>query len=119
MAPPANAHGHTAKMMTDGGADGFYPALSPALLAAPIEFQEWSQTQLLADQGRSAPTKPLYHYSGEEALKGILGNERLGYFSHLHQTDHTEFQFLLPLHAALSWKSAGARIRSRVISARA
>jgi hypothetical protein len=73
----------------------YHPSLPPELRAAPLEFGAWSQTQLLNDQRKSTPTKPLYHYTDMDALKGILGTERLWCFSHLHQTDREEFAYSL------------------------
>jgi len=73
------------------------PSLPQELLAAPIEFDAWSQEQLLVEQNESTPTMPLYHYTGEEALKGILSTERLWCFSHLHQSDRTEFEYSLAI----------------------
>jgi Protein of unknown function (DUF2971) len=70
-----------------------HPSLPPELLAAPLEFDSWSRAQLLVEQSESTPTEPLYHYTGEEALKGILRTERLWCFSHLHQSDRTEFEY--------------------------
>jgi hypothetical protein len=75
----------------------FHLSLPPELLAAPLEFDEWSQAQLLAEQNESTPTEPLYHYTSEEALKGILGTQRLWCFSHLYQRDRTEFEYSLTI----------------------
>jgi len=69
--------------------------LPPELAAAAQEFVAWSQEQLLVEQVESTPTAPLYHYTGEVALKGILGNQHLWCFSHLHQRDKTEFAYSL------------------------
>jgi hypothetical protein len=73
----------------------FEPALPPELMAAPMEFDKWSQERLLVEQRESTPTEPLFHYTGEAAFKGILANERLWCFSHEHQTDAEEFSFSL------------------------
>lgn len=69
--------------------------LPPELATAAQEFVAWSQEQLLVEQVDSTPTEPLYHYTGEVALKGILSNEHLWCFSHLHQRDKTEFAYSL------------------------
>ena len=71
--------------------------LPPELAAAAHEFVAWSQEQLLAEQDVSTPKAPLYHYTGEAALKGILTNERIWCFSHLHQRDKTEFAYSLAI----------------------
>lgn len=65
------------------------------LEAAPSEFVEWSQSQLAQEQVASTPKTPLYHYTGEDAFKGILQNEKFWCFSHEHQQDPNEFSFSL------------------------
>jgi hypothetical protein len=67
--------------------------LPPELAAAVQEFVAWSQEQLVAEQVGSTPTEPVYHYTGEVALKGILSHQHLWCFSHLHQWDKTEFAY--------------------------
>jgi len=69
--------------------------LSADIAAAAKEFSAWSQGQLLAEQADSTPGEPLYHYTGEAALKGILTHERIWCFRHLHQRDLTEFEYSL------------------------
>jgi hypothetical protein len=69
--------------------------LPPQLLAAVRKFDVWSKRQLLAEQNAATPTVPLYHYTGEEALVGILRHEKLWCFSHLHQSDKKEFEYSL------------------------
>jgi hypothetical protein len=71
--------------------------LPPEIAAAPREFVAWSQEQLLCEQGESTPREPLYHYTSEAALQGILSNERIWCFSHLHQRDLTEFEYSLAI----------------------
>lgn len=71
--------------------------LPPELRAALREFEVWSQKQLLVDQNESTPTEPLYHYTGETALRGILTNQRVWCFRHLHQRDRTEFAYSLDI----------------------
>lgn len=83
--------------MTKPSESPFDPSLPSELLVAPRELEAWSQAQLLIEQNESTPSEPLFHYTGEEALKGILGIERLWCFSHLHQTDHTEFEYSLAI----------------------
>jgi hypothetical protein len=74
--------------------DDDWPELPPELKQAPREFGDWSDRRLLeVEEAESTPTQPLYHYTGEGALKGILENERLWCFSHLHQSDKREFAF--------------------------
>ncbi|MDA9433691.1 DUF2971 domain-containing protein [Bradyrhizobium sp. CCBAU 51627] len=70
-------------------------ALPPPLMAAVEKFDAWSKKQLLVEQNAATPTVPLYHYTGEEALVGILRHEKLWCFSHLHQSDPKEFEYSL------------------------
>jgi hypothetical protein len=69
------------------------PALPAPLAEAVIEFEQWMQGQLQADQARSTPQMPLYHYTGEASLRGILGNRKLWCFSHSQQSDDTEVRY--------------------------
>jgi len=46
------------------------------------------------------PTVPLYHYTGRDALEGILKNRHLWCFSHDQQDDKEEFQYALGLALA-------------------
>ncbi len=74
----------------------FY-GLPPELQIAPSEFEAWSQAQLLKEQDASMPNAPLYHYTGEEALKGILTHEKLWCFGHEYQTDREEFGYSMKI----------------------
>ena len=78
-------------------ADGPDHPLPPALLKGPELFQKWSQRRLQVEQRAATPTVPLYHYTGERALRGILQNQRPWCFSHLHQSDPNEFEYSLDL----------------------
>jgi hypothetical protein len=69
--------------------------LPPELLAAPGEFIAWSREQLLVEQAASTPTEPLYHYTDEAALRGILTRRHMWCFSHEQQTDPREFEYAL------------------------
>lgn len=67
-------------------------------LPAPLEealkkFGAWSDAQLLAEQDDITPTVPLFHYTGREALLGILENGQLWCFSHDQQDDVDEFRY--------------------------
>jgi hypothetical protein len=62
---------------------------------APRRFGEWSDTQLLREQDDVTPTTPLFHYTGSDALEGILRNRHLWCFSHAQQDDREEFQYSL------------------------
>ena len=68
----------------------------PALLEVALQrFGEWSDAQLLHEQDDVTPTTPLFHYTGRDALKGILENRHLRCFSHAHQDDKEEFKYSL------------------------
>jgi hypothetical protein len=69
------------------------PALPAPLSDAVSEFEAWMQGELLADQNRSTPTSPLYHYTGEASLRGILEHRKLWCFSHSQQSDDTEVRY--------------------------
>jgi Protein of unknown function (DUF2971) len=62
---------------------------------APRRFGEWSDAQLLREQDDVTPTTPLFHYTGTDALEGILRNRHLWCFSHAQQDDREEFQYSL------------------------
>lgn len=70
--------------------------LPSRLLRGPELFNAWSQKRLLnVEQRASTPVSPLYHYTGEAALTGILTNQRPWCFSHKHQSDPNEFEYAL------------------------
>lgn len=71
--------------------------LPPELQVAPREFDAWSRAQLVKEQDASTPAAPLYHYTGEDALKGILAHEKLWCFGHQHQKDRKEFEYSLEI----------------------
>lgn len=51
------------------------------------------QAELLDNQSRSTPKAPLFHYTGEAALRGILEHRRPWCFSHSQQSDDTEVRY--------------------------
>jgi hypothetical protein len=69
--------------------------LPPPLEAAWLTFDRWSDEQLSVEQRAVTPIAPLYHYTGKEALKGILENRHLWCFSHDRQDDVDEFRYSL------------------------
>lgn len=73
----------------------FNDELPQELLAAPRAFIEWSRTELLREQAASTPTEPLYHYTDEAALRGILKKQAFWCFSHTQQKDPAEFEYAL------------------------
>jgi hypothetical protein len=55
--------------------------LPPELQAGLQEFVSWSQGRLLlTEQHEATPTEPLYHYTDEVALRGILTNQHIWCF---------------------------------------
>ena len=77
--------------------DTRYDYLPEPLREAPRAFDMWSKKQLLAEQDASTPDHPLYHYTVEQALKGILANEKVWCFGHQYQKDVQEFQYSLDI----------------------
>lgn len=69
--------------------------LAPELMAASREFDAWSRDQMLREQKASTPTEPLYHYTDETALRGILSRQHFWCFSHEQQKDEAEFEYAL------------------------
>lgn len=51
----------------------------------------------MKEQHASTPGTPLYHYTDEDALKGILAHEKLWCFGHQHQKDRREFKYSLKI----------------------
>jgi len=76
---------------------GYDPKLPPELAVALIELNAWSRSRLLCEQNASTPTQPLYHYTGDDSLRGILSRQKVWCFSHLHQSDSTEFEYSLAI----------------------
>src|SRR5712691_2732193 len=89
----------------------FDPRLPPELQEAPRLFQVWSQERLLIEQDESTPRTPLYHYTGEAAMQGILRHQKLWCFSHLDQSDPTEFEYSLG-HARETIRAVGQQVDS-------
>jgi Protein of unknown function (DUF2971) len=75
----------------------FNDDLPPEPMAAPRAFNEWSRRELLREQAASTPAEPLYHYTDETALRGILRTRAFWCFSHLQQKDPAEFEYALRL----------------------
>jgi hypothetical protein len=80
---------------------GYDPELPPELAATLVEFDAWSKARLLVEQAESTPTEALYHYTGEDALRGILEHRHFWCFSHAHQSDTTEFAYSLGIARAV------------------
>ena len=83
------------------------PPLQAQFGEAVAEFEQWMQGQLLADQARSTPQMPVYHYTGEASLRGILGNRKLWCFSHSQQSDDTEVRYSFEIARRVIQEEAG------------
>ena len=87
----------------------------PVELQAGLQkFVVWSNERLLhTEQHESTPSEPLYHYTNEIALRGILTNQHVWCFSHLHQRDETEFAYSLEIARevirTVGWSDDGFR----------
>lgn len=66
-----------------------------SLEVALQQFGDWSDEQLLRKQKDVTPTTPLFHYTGRDALEGILTSRHLWSFSYGQQDDEEEFQYSL------------------------
>jgi hypothetical protein len=71
--------------------------LPPPLKVALRTFGKWSNEQLKVEERTVTPIAPLYHYTGREALKGILENRHLWCFCHAQQDDIDEFRYSLDI----------------------
>jgi hypothetical protein len=71
--------------------------LPPPLAAAVEEFNAWMLEELRADEARTTPRSPLYHYTGEAGLRGILQTQKLWCFIHNNQKDKKELHYSLDI----------------------
>jgi hypothetical protein len=71
--------------------------LPPELEAALVEFAQWSDARMSAEETATTPTTPLYHYTRAPNLEKILENQCLWCFSHADQSDKKEFSYSLQL----------------------
>ncbi len=71
--------------------------LPAELEAALLEFAQWSDAHLSAEETATTPTSPLYHYTRAPNLEKILESQRLWCFSHADQSDKKEFSYSLQL----------------------
>ena len=84
--------------------------LPPELRAGLQKFVVWSNERLLrTEQHESTPTEP---YTNEIALRGILTNQHVWCFSHLHQRDETEFAYYWAARPALVGDNSSDRGRT-------
>ena len=77
--------------------DTRYDYLPEPLREAPRAFDTWSKKQLLAEQDASTPDHPALPLHNEQALNGILSNEKLWCFGHQYQKDVQEFRYSLEI----------------------
>lgn len=82
-------------------------SLPETLKSAFAEFEAWLQRELLADQARSVPVSPLYHYTDEMALHGILEKQQLWCFLHSDQSDPTEVSYSMEIARRVIREEAG------------
>ena len=73
------------------------PSLPAPLASAVKDFRAWMQDELLADQARTTPRSPLYHYTREASLHGVLEHRKIWCFSHSQQSDDTEVIYSLEI----------------------
>jgi hypothetical protein len=84
--------------------------LPPELRAGLQKFVVWSNERLLrTEQHESTPAEP---YTNEIALRGILTNQHVWCFSHLHQRDETEFAYYWAARPALVGDNSSDRGRT-------
>ena len=82
-------------------------SLPEPLKSAFAEFEAWIQSELLADQARSVPESPLYHYTDQTALYGILEKQQLWCFLHSEQSDPTEVSYSMEIARRVIREEAG------------
>jgi hypothetical protein len=63
-----------------------WKSLPPVFRAAVDAFDQWSDDHLNAVAARDAITTPLYHYTDEAGLKGIITNQEVWF------TDYRQFK---------------------------
>jgi hypothetical protein len=68
-------------------------SLPPIFRAAVDAFTRWSHDHLIVIDARDAITTPLYHYTDEAGLKGIITNQEVWFTDHRHLNDPTEMKF--------------------------
>jgi hypothetical protein len=64
-------------------------SLPPIFRAAVDAFTRWSHDHLIVIDARDAITTPLYHYTDEAGLKGIITNQEVWFTDHRHLNDPT------------------------------
>jgi len=74
----------------------FAPDLPPQLTEAPREFAKWANGELLSEQRKQyAIRTALPTTRAKRACAASFRARSFGAFSHLHQSDPTEFQYSL------------------------
>ena len=82
-------------------------SLPKPLKSAFGELEAWIKSELLADQARSVPAFPLYHYTDQTALRGILEKQQLWCFLHSQQSDPTEVSYSMEIARRVIREEAG------------
>jgi hypothetical protein len=65
-------------------------SLPPVLQEAIGKFTDWAEQHLLAEQNASTITVPLYHYTNNQGLRGILESGRIWFTDYRHLNDPSE-----------------------------
>ena len=76
-------------------------SLPPIFRYAVDAFNQWSHDHLEAINARDAITTPLYHYTDEAGLKGIITNQEVWFTDHRHLNDPTEMEFGMEIAAKI------------------
>jgi hypothetical protein len=63
------------------------------LLEAAAIFDHWAANQMLRVQEENKISKPLYHYTDANGLKGIIEKQEIWFTSHRYLNDPTELSF--------------------------
>jgi len=63
------------------------------LLPVIERYDSWSRDHLLAVQDATTITTPLYHYTDEAGLRGILQNQEFWLTSYVSLNDTSELKF--------------------------
>ena len=70
-------------------------SLPGPLACAVTQLRDWMLSELRADELRTTPREPLYHYTVEAALRGIIEKQQLWCFIHNCQKDREEVKYSL------------------------
>jgi Protein of unknown function (DUF2971) len=65
-------------------------SLPPVLQDAINKFNQWSEEHLLLEQEKNTIEMPLYHYTNERGLKGIIESQTIWFTDYRHLNDPSE-----------------------------